>query len=66
MQIPEHRMEVSFLIIPYHPQSSGRVERMSKTLKEKSPKRVDENKSWIELLPAILAEIRMTPNTQKK
>ena len=49
--------------IPYHPQSS----RMNRTLKERITKAsLDENKSWIDLLPAILAEIRMTPNATTK
>ncbi|XP_060754491.1 protein NYNRIN-like [Neoarius graeffei] len=48
--------------IPYHPQSSGIVERTNRTLKDKLTKAMQTtgSRNWVDLLPATLAEIRMT------
>ncbi|OCT72300.1 hypothetical protein XELAEV_18035274mg [Xenopus laevis] len=53
--------------VPYHPQSSGIVERMNRTIKDKLRKATHATwKHWKSFLPAILAEIHMTPNTTTK
>ncbi|MGL4599928.1 MAG: reverse transcriptase domain-containing protein [Plesiomonas sp.] len=53
--------------IPYHPQSSAVVERMNRTIKGRLTKAtVQTGKKWVDLLPAILAEIRMTPSSATK
>lgn len=47
---------------PYHPQSSGKVERMNSTLKTKLLKASQESVlPWPELLPIVLYHIRHTP-----
>lgn len=49
--------------IPYHPQSSGIVERMNCTIKDKIRKVTGGGGTYLEwknVLPAVLAEIRMT------
>ncbi|MGL5101463.1 MAG: DDE-type integrase/transposase/recombinase, partial [Plesiomonas sp.] len=53
--------------IPYHPQSAGVVERCNQTLKTRLTKAVLETgRKWVDLLPAVLAEIRMTPSSTTK
>ncbi|XP_072002232.1 protein NYNRIN-like [Engystomops pustulosus] len=50
---------------PYHPQSSGKVERMNGTLKNKLLKMTQENpKEWPELLPIALYHVRHTPQAK--
>jgi len=49
--------------IPYHPQSSGMVERMNRTLKNALAKAMHESgKRWTEVLPIILMKLRATTN----
>nr|XP_060610688.1 LOW QUALITY PROTEIN: uncharacterized protein LOC132761625 [Anolis sagrei ordinatus] len=46
----------------YRPQSSGKVERMNRTLKTKLAKMCQETElSWIQLLPLAVLHIRCTP-----
>ncbi|KAI2645593.1 Gag-Pol polyprotein [Labeo rohita] len=53
--------------IPYHPQSCSNVERLNKTIKGRLTKAVLETgKKWVDLLPAVLTEIRMTPSSTTK
>ncbi|MGL5118586.1 MAG: integrase catalytic domain-containing protein [Plesiomonas shigelloides] len=53
--------------IPYHPQSAAVVERCNRTLKTRLTKAVLETgRKWVDLLPAVLAEIRMTPSSTTK
>ncbi len=53
--------------ISYHPQSSGIVQRMNRTIKDKLSKAlIDSGKYWVEIIPAVPAEIRMTPNATTK
>ncbi|KAM3918957.1 uncharacterized protein RB166_013697 [Leptodactylus fuscus] len=48
---------------PYHPQSSGRVERLNGTLKSKIQKAMaDTGKPWTECLPLALFSVRYTPD----
>ncbi|KAM4038679.1 uncharacterized protein ACNLHF_017055 [Anomaloglossus baeobatrachus] len=48
---------------PYHPQASGKVERLNGTLKLKIQKASEETgKPWTECLPLALFSIRYTPN----
>lgn len=55
------------LNIPYHPQSSSNVERLNQTVKRRLTKAsIDTGKKWVDLLPAVLAEIRMTPSSTTK
>jgi hypothetical protein len=46
---------------PWHPPSSGRVERMSQTLKNQLTKLVLHRLPWIKCLPLVLLRTRMTP-----
>ncbi|XP_075704128.1 protein NYNRIN-like [Rhinoderma darwinii] len=47
---------------PYHPQSSGKVERLNGTLKLKIQKAmVETGKPWTECLPLALFSVRYTP-----
>ncbi|KAA0723980.1 Retrovirus-related Pol polyprotein from transposon opus [Triplophysa tibetana] len=53
--------------IPYHPQSAGVMERSNRTLKTRLTKAVLETgRKWVDLLPAVLTEIRMTPSSTTK
>ncbi|XP_077117311.1 uncharacterized protein LOC143773896 [Ranitomeya variabilis] len=57
----------SQLHTPYHPQSSGKVERMNGTLKLKIQKAMAETgKPWTECLPLALYSIRNTPRGKTK
>ena len=50
------------LHVPYHPQSSGQVERMNGTIKSKLGKTVDDTGlAWPDALPLVLYTIRSTP-----
>ncbi|XP_063280243.1 protein NYNRIN-like isoform X1 [Prinia subflava] len=50
---------------PWHPQSSGRVERMNQTIKAQLAKLMFETKmTWIKCLPLALLNIRTMPNSQ--
>ena len=47
---------------PWHPQSSGRVERMNKTLKNVLTKPISETQmNWLKCLPLALLRIRTRP-----
>ncbi|XP_060778777.1 uncharacterized protein LOC132887256 isoform X2 [Neoarius graeffei] len=48
--------------IPYHPQSSGIVERANRTIKGKLHKAMQDagTKNWVQVLPLVLADMRMT------
>uniref|UniRef100_A0A8C0TXE7 Uncharacterized protein n=1 Tax=Cyanistes caeruleus TaxID=156563 RepID=A0A8C0TXE7_CYACU len=49
---------------PWHPQSSGQVERMNQTLKSQLSKLMIETKmSWIKCLPLALLNIRTMPHS---
>lgn len=51
------------LHVPYHPQSSGQVERMNSTIKEKLTKTMlTTGLKWPDALPIVLYSIRSTPN----
>lgn len=50
----------------YHPQSSGKVERMNRTLKETLNKLILETGgNWVDLLPFALLRARCTPYQEK-
>ncbi|RMB99542.1 hypothetical protein DUI87_23795 [Hirundo rustica rustica] len=49
---------------PWHPQSSGRVERMNQTLKRTLTKLIAETQmSWVQCLPLALLRIRTQPRS---
>uniref|UniRef100_A0A8C3TPZ6 Integrase catalytic domain-containing protein n=1 Tax=Catharus ustulatus TaxID=91951 RepID=A0A8C3TPZ6_CATUS len=49
---------------PWHPQSSGRVERMNKTLKNVLTKLISETQmNWLKCLPLALLRIRTRPRS---
>ena len=51
------------LHVPYHPQSSGQVERMNATIKERLTKTVmATGLKWPDALPLVLYSIRSAPN----
>nr|XP_055047287.1 uncharacterized protein LOC129432726 [Misgurnus anguillicaudatus] len=53
--------------IPYHPQSAAVVERTNSTIKQRITKAaIETGKKWVDLLPAVLTEIRMTPSSTTK
>ncbi|XP_067892285.1 uncharacterized protein ervk-19 isoform X1 [Heterodontus francisci] len=47
---------------PHHPQSSGQMERMNQTLKQRLSKYHQEGLKWPQALPIVLCSIRATPN----
>jgi transposase InsO family protein len=50
------------LHIPYHPQSSGKVERVNGIIKKHLKKlSIELHLPWTQLLPLALAHIRATP-----
>ncbi|XP_044131341.1 uncharacterized protein LOC122924381 [Bufo gargarizans] len=53
---------------PYHPESSGKVERLNGTIKLKLQKYLDSHSSmnWVEALPVVLYAIHTTPTGQEK
>lgn len=53
--------------IPYHPESCSNAERLNKTIKERLNKAcLDTGRNWVDLLPAVLTEIRMSPSATTK
>ena len=49
---------------PWHPQSSGQVERMNQTLKAQLSKSMIETMSWPKCLPLALSNIRTMPHSE--
>lgn len=50
---------------PWHPQSSGQVERMNQTLKAQLPKLILETRvSWLKCLPLAFLNIRTMPHSE--
>uniref|UniRef100_A0A8I5R1R5 Uncharacterized protein n=1 Tax=Papio anubis TaxID=9555 RepID=A0A8I5R1R5_PAPAN len=50
------------LHIPYHPQSSGKVERANGLIKQQLTKlSIETHQSWVTLLPLALTRLRATP-----
>ncbi|XP_048041320.1 protein NYNRIN-like [Megalobrama amblycephala] len=55
------------LHIPFHAPSSGQVENMNRVIKDRLNKAcLDTGRNWVDLLPAILTEIRMSPSATTK
>lgn len=52
------------LHIPYHPQSSGKVERANGLIKQQLTKlSIETHQSWVTLLPLALTRLRVTPRS---
>ena len=49
---------------PWHPQSSGRVERMNQTIKQLAKLMIETQLSWIKCLPLALLNIRTMPHSE--
>ncbi|TRZ19355.1 hypothetical protein HGM15179_007745 [Zosterops borbonicus] len=50
---------------PWHPQSSGQVERMNQTLKSQLSKlTLDTKMSWVKCLPLALLNVRTVPHSE--
>lgn len=53
--------------IPYHPQSAAVVERTNQTIKNRITKAcLETGRKWVDVLPAVLAEMRMSPSAKTK
>lgn len=62
-QLVDDSLNISWkLHIPYHPQSSGKVERASGLLKDQLTKfSIEAKTSWPDLLPIALTQLRVAP-----